>query len=95
MAELRQDPRPEVARVDQLIDENASPIPVAEDSALRVATAVEQNIGATGPTNWWRLGLIGLSIVVAILLLLQVLNGAPGTAVVPGTPVSAPAVPPA
>jgi hypothetical protein len=81
---------PKVARVDQLIDENGEPIALPENSALEVTDAVEETVGGTGPTAWWRMGLIGLGIVVLILLLFQVLMGNPGTSVVPGTPTTAP-----
>ena len=36
-------------------------------------------IASTSPTNWWLYGLIALAIVVALLFLLQLFNGAPGT----------------
>jgi hypothetical protein len=85
---------PGVARVDQLVDENGSPIDVPDDSKLEIASEEQPTIGATGPTNWWRLGLIGLGIVALILLLLQLFGGSPGTDVVPGTPVAAPEIAP-
>ena len=81
---------PEVARVDTLVDENGNKIDVPEDTALKVATEVEQATGATGPANWWRLSLIGIVIVAAILLGLQLLNGNTGTEMIPGTPTAAP-----
>ncbi len=81
---------PKVAKVDRLVDENGAEVEVPEDSALKVATDVEQTVGATGPTNWWRLGLIALAIVAAILLALQLMGGNTGTDVIPGTPVAAP-----
>lgn len=81
---------PEVARVDTLVDENGNKIDVPVDAALKVATEVEQVTGATGPANWWRLGLIGIVIVAAILLGLQLLNGNTGTEMIPGTPTAAP-----
>jgi hypothetical protein len=79
------------ASVDYLVDENASVIDVPDDSTIRPALESEETIGATGPTNWWRRGLIALGIVAAILLVLQLLNGTPGTDVQPGTPVAEPA----
>jgi hypothetical protein len=78
------------ARVDHLVDERGSPIEVPENSRLEVASEDQPTVGATGPTNWWRLGLIGLGIVVLMLLLLQLFGGAPSTEVVPGTPTSEP-----
>lgn len=81
---------PAVAKVDTLVDENGTPVRVPDDSTLKVATDVEQTVGATGPTNWWRLGLVGLGIVAAILLVLQLLGGNTGTEMIPGTPTAAP-----
>ena len=60
-----------VAQVDFLVDENGSRIDVPDDTALKVATDVEQTVGATGPTNWWRLGLIALAVIALGLLLMQ------------------------
>lgn len=80
----------EEARVDFLVDENGSRIDVPDDSAIRVAGEHEASLGATGPTNWWLYGLVALAIIIAILLLLQIFSGAPGTDMQPGTPVSAP-----
>jgi hypothetical protein len=79
------------ASVDYLVDENASPIDVPDRSTLVPTDDVEESIGATAPSAWWQLALIGLGIVAAILLILQLLGGSPGTDVQPGTPVAAPA----
>ena len=87
MAEARQEPT--VARVDRLIDENAMALEVPEDSELKIAHSVEESIGGTGRTPWWRYGLIGLGIVVVILLGFQLLLGKTGTDVVPSTPTQA------
>ena len=86
-----------VASVDYLVDENASVVDVPDESLLVATDDIERSVGATAPAAWWRLGLIGLGIVAAILLLMQLIGGNPGTGVVPGTPVSAPndAPPPA
>jgi hypothetical protein len=81
---------PVVAKVDTLVDENGNKVDVPDDTSLAIATEVEQVTGATGPTGWWRMGLVGLGIVAAILLGLQLLNGGAGTDVVPGTPTAAP-----
>ncbi len=91
MATIEHTREPTVAKVDTLVDENGAPIDVPDDTALKVATDVEQVTGATGPTNWWRMGLIGIAIVAAILLLLQMMNGNTGTEMIPGTPTAAPA----
>lgn len=84
----------DVAAVDYLVDENGARVDVADDSTLRMAAGAEQTVGATGPTNWWRLGLLALAIVVVILFVLQLLNGAPGTDMQSGTPVAEPIVEP-
>jgi len=79
-----------VAKVDTLVDENGYKVDVPDDTSLKIATGVEQTVGATGPTNWWRFGLIGMGIVAAILLALQLLGGNTGTEMIPGTPTAAP-----
>lgn len=78
------------AAVDYVIAENARPIDVPDNSTIRAARDSEDTLGATGPTNWWRYGLIALGIVAAILLALQIFGGTPGTSVQPGTPVAQP-----
>jgi hypothetical protein len=90
MPTVPQDHEAKSARVDQLVDENGSPIPVPEDSAIRPAATGEATVGATGPTNWWLYGLVGLAIVIAVLLAMQLFSGAPSTDVVEGTPTSQP-----
>lgn len=90
MATREQTRGPVVAKVDTLVDENGAPVAVPDDTSLKVATDVEQTVGATGPTNWWRYGLVGLGIVAAILLVLQLLGGNTGTEMIPGTPTAAP-----
>lgn len=73
------------ASVDYLIDENASVIDVPDGSSLAPTDNVEASIGATAPTAWWQLALIGLGVIAALLLLLQLLGGNPSTGVQPGT----------
>ncbi len=90
MATIAHDREPKVAKVDALVDEHGSTIEVPPDSALEIATDAERTVGATGPTNWWRLGLIAVVIVAAILLVLQLMNGNTGTDMIPGTPTAAP-----
>jgi hypothetical protein len=79
----------ETARVDYLVDENGSRIELPhEDEGIRAARDDEPNVGGTGPTNWWRLGIVVLGAIVLVLLLLQVFGGnGAHTDVVPGTPV--------
>jgi len=74
--------------VDRLIDENGSPIEVPEDSAIKVAGEHDLTVGATGPTNWWLYGVVGLAIVAGLLLVMQMFQGAPATDVQTGTPTS-------
>jgi hypothetical protein len=57
---------------------------------LKLETEVAEATGVTSPTAWWRLGLVALAIVIALLLAMQMLGGNKGTGVVPGTPVAAP-----
>lgn len=83
---------PKVAEVDFLVDENGSRIDVPEGSKLKVANEHEPVVASTSPTNWWLYGLVGLAIVVALLFVMQMFSGAPGTDVQPGTPTSAPVV---
>src|SRR5262245_21272457 len=79
-----------VAQVDNMVDERGYKIPVGEDSSLKIASEMENVVGGTGPTNWWRAGLIALFIVAAMLLILQLLNGNRQTEMIPVTPVTAP-----
>jgi hypothetical protein len=80
------------ASVDYVVDEKGSPLDVPDDSTIRPALEKEEALGATGPTNWWRYGLVALGIVALILLLLQLFGGAPGTDVQSGTPVAKPEI---
>ncbi|OEO29058.1 hypothetical protein VW23_027280 [Devosia insulae DS-56] len=57
------------------MDENGQPISLPENSTLAVTRDVEETIGGTGPTNWWKRGLIAVGIVVVILLGFQLLAG--------------------
>jgi hypothetical protein len=92
MAEPREVHSPQAAKVDYLVDENASRVDVPDGSGLKVAGEHDATVGATGPTNWWLYGLIALAIIVALLLVLQIFSGAPGTDMQPGSPTSAPVV---
>lgn len=82
---------PRAAKVDFMVDENGSRLDVPDNSTLRAATEIEQTVGATGPTNWWRIGVIVLAAIALVLLILQIVGGGPpATDVIPGTPVTAP-----
>lgn len=94
MATAPDKPTRTVADVDALIDENGSRIEVPKDSEIKVAGEHEATVGATGPTNWWLYGLGALAIIIAIVLLMQMISGAPGSDVQPGSPVAAPVVEP-
>ncbi len=92
MAEPREAYSPQVAKVDHLVDENGSKIDVPDGSGIKVAGEHEASVGAAGPTNWWLYGLVALAIIVALLLVMQMFSGAPGTDMQPGTPTSEPVV---
>lgn len=98
MAETSSGKQPTVAVVDTLIDENGSPVELPEATPIKVAGEHDLTVGATGPTNWWLYGLGALGIMILVLLVMQLMTGAPGTDVQPGSPTAepvteAPAVP--
>jgi hypothetical protein len=80
----------DAAQVDFLVDEKGNPIELERDTSVEAASDLEPSVGATGPTNWWRLGLVALLAIVVVLLGMQLLSGNKGTDVIPGTPVAAP-----
>lgn len=92
MAEPNDVPSPKVAKVDFLVDENGSRIDVPDASSIKVAGEHEATVGNTGPTNWWLYGLVALAIIIAVLFVMQMFSGAPGTDMQPGTPTSEPVV---
>lgn len=94
MATAPKQPEPTVASVDHLVDENGSRIAVPDGSEIKVAGEHDATVGATGPTNWWLYGVFGLAIVIALLFLMQMFNGAPGSDVQPGSPSAEPVVEP-
>jgi hypothetical protein len=89
MADKRNQPG---ATVDYAVDENASRLDVPDESTIRPARDSEETLGATGPTNWWRYGLIALGAIALVLLLMQLFGGTPGTDVQSGTPVAEPEI---
>ncbi|MCP8885218.1 hypothetical protein NIM87_17040 [Devosia sp. XJ19-1] len=90
MAEPKEVHSPQVAKIDYMVDENAAKLDVPDGSGLKVAGEHDETVGSTGPTNWWLYGLGALAIIIAILLVMQIFSGAPGTDMQPGTPTSAP-----
>ena len=92
MATAPKTPTPTVANVDHLVDENGARVDVPDGSSIKVAGEHEATVGSTGPTNWWLYGLGAMAIIIAILLVLQIFSGAPGTDMQPGTPTSEPVV---
>lgn len=85
-------PRPaQTAKVDFLVDENGARLDVPDDSRIRPATPLEETVGGTGPTAWWRIGLVLLAAVALLLVVLQMIGGGPPTTdVAPGTPTTVP-----
>lgn len=90
MAVENEKPVPSAAKVDFLVDENASKIEVPEGSDIRPTGDVEAAMGATSPANWWLYGVVAVAIVAAIVLAMQIFSGAPGSDVQPGTPTAEP-----
>jgi len=64
------------------------------DNELSVETEIAQTTGQVSPVNWWGLSLLALFLVAAILLAIQLLGGNRQTAVIPGTPITAPQINP-
>lgn len=60
------------------------------DEELKLETEVAEATGVTSPTSWWRIALVAMVVLVALLLAAQLLNGNKGTDVIPGTPIAAP-----
>jgi hypothetical protein len=87
---------PEVARVDFLVDERGHPIePPHPDEGVKAARDREPNVGGTGPTNWWRYGLVALGVIALILLIMQLFSGGANTNTAPASPTTPPAAAPA
>lgn len=95
MANANTPHNPEAAKVDFLVDENGSRVDLPQGTPIKVAGEHDAVVGATSPTNWWLYGIIALGIIIAFLFVLQLISGAPGTDMQPGTPTSEPVVQPA
>ena len=57
---------------------------------MAAETGVEQKTGLFGPAGWRWIGLVVLAVLVAVVLVLKMAGGNPGTNVIPGTPIAAP-----
>lgn len=82
------------ARVDFLVNERGDRMDVPDNSQAAATDKVQRSIGATAPSNWWRIGLAVMAALILVVLALQIFGGAPGTDVQPGTPVAEPVVEP-
>lgn len=83
----RHEPRmPSVAASDPTA---TSPLSVPEAATIRPGSERRPLAGGS-PAHWWRVGIIAVAIVAALLFALQMLGGWPGTDVQPGTPVAEP-----
>lgn len=80
----------QTAKVDHLVDEKGSRVELPPGSTVGATGNPEAAVGNTGPTNWWLYGLIGLGIVIAVIFVMQMVSGAPGTDVQPGSPTAEP-----
>jgi hypothetical protein len=76
MAKTPDKPEPPSNRPEVLLDENGLPTGISEDGGL--VEEAEAAVEAAGPSGWWLYGLIGLAVIIAILLVLQMLGSAPG-----------------
>jgi hypothetical protein len=63
---------------------------VRTDEVLAAETEVERKTGLAGPAGWRWIGLAVLAVLIAVVLVLKLAGGDPGTGVVPGTPIAAP-----
>jgi hypothetical protein len=61
-----------------------------KDEMLAAETGIERKTGLFGPAGWRWIGLAVLAVLIAIVLVLKMAGGDPGTSVVPGTPIAAP-----
>lgn len=67
---------PKTTKPEVLLDENGLPTGIAEDGGL--VEEAEAAVESAGPGGWWFYGLIGLAVIIAILLVLQMLASARG-----------------
>jgi hypothetical protein len=83
-------PDPDPPKPENLVDEAGHAIEAAEEkiehASLEAATAVEERVGDAGPWVWWRLGVIAVAILIALLLFLQFRGGYTGSADAPAAP---------
>lgn len=87
MEQDRHEPRtPSAAAADPTATSRMS---VPEAATIRPASERPPLAGGS-PAHWWRAGIIAVATVAALLFVLQMLGGWPGTDVQPGTPVAEP-----
>ena len=84
---------PELNRVDPVAPQSASRTIPGNPKVVVDDPPVEDARAGT-PMNWRLYGLVGLAIVIAIVLFMQIFSGAPGTDVAPGSPTAEPVVAP-
>lgn len=82
------------AEVDFLMDERGYEVDVPDNSQAQATENVRRSVGATAPSNWWRIGLVIMAALILVVLALQIFGGAPGTDVQPVTPLAEPVVEP-
>lgn len=60
---------------NHLVDETGAYITLPDQEAPAQAHGGEPSVGATGPTNWWRRGLLLIATLIALVIILQVVTG--------------------
>jgi len=60
---------------NSVVDETGARLDVPEDKTVTQAHFGEPTIGATGPTNWWRIGIVVMGILILALIILQLMSG--------------------
>ncbi len=67
-------PEEDVA-TDAVVDETGARLDVPNAKTVTQAHYGEPTIGATGPTNWWRIGLVVMALLILGIILMQWLGG--------------------
>jgi hypothetical protein len=76
MARTPDSQEPAPAKPEVLLDGKGLPTGISEDGGL--VEEAEAAVESAGPAGWWFYGLIGLAVIIAILLVLQMLARASG-----------------